>query len=148
MRASASETGIDQKKKLDLSDLNMRGLVDYMVTGKKETYRSNGTFGLTERWVFGQIEALRNANKDLPEVFGQIAKFYDAGQTTEDWLLALNKDKLTLTPGPTFKPMLLTYLSEYREDTVYSVKFDKEGKGKLETKDRSFMTLYAPGELQ
>jgi hypothetical protein len=39
------------------------------------------------------------------------------------------------------------YLTEYRSASDMKVQFDDKGKGNLQSKDRSNMSLYAPGEL-
>ena len=107
-------------------------------------YRSNG-LDIGETVSLRKLADSFSTDKEKVEAVAKtIRSFYDAGQTTEDYLMALNKNQ----DEEYDKTKFVAYLSEYREGATYDVKFDKEGKGKLETKDRSYMTLYIPGELQ
>ncbi len=136
---------------IKLSTLNIGGMLEWMAWWMRMKngitpigYRSNG-LDIGETVSLRKLADSFSTDKEKVEAVAKtIRSFYDAGQTTEDYLMALNKNQ----DEEYDKTKFVAYLSEYREGATYDVKFDKEGKGKLETKDRSYMTLYIPGELQ
>lgn len=144
--------GWSQMRKLDLWGVNMRGLVDFALSGlDKNKYRSNGSYVFWDSYAVSSFESLyRNNEKSLKPIFQEIQAFYNAGQTTEDWLLARTKiDK----PAENYdKSKFVNYLSTYREDTAYEFKKVewKDGesmKYRLNSVDRSFFTPYMPTEI-
>ncbi len=128
----------------------MRGLVDFALSGlDKNKYRSNGNFFNGDSLALSIFEPIfRNNEKELMPIFKEIQAFYNAGQTTEDWLLAKGK-AASLEKVPAVEDGdIYEYFSTYREGTIYEFKkIDDKGTLQLESVDRSFFTPYAPGEL-
>jgi hypothetical protein len=128
---------------LRMSDMNLRWLVDHTLGG---AYRSNGAYGPMESWTKENFMDFYNKNKAwLEPIMKEIQAFYNAWQTTEDWLLAkLSGSKTEKFELASFR----TYLATYREGT--DARFSKVEWGKsrrLDTDDRSFMTPYTQEEL-
>lgn len=127
----------------------MRGLIDFALTGlNKDKYRSNGSYLWGDSNALSIFEPIYKAHEgELRVVFQELQAFYNAGQTSEDWLLA--KEKMKTYDKPYDKKEFLSYLSTYREGTFYT--FNKTGDAKslrLESADRSFFTPYTPTELE
>ncbi len=149
-RSGSVDSGQLSSNYVNLGRLNIWWMIEWMANGMQTRngitaigYRSNGADNWESRDLAKLADSLSNNDKVI-ELAKKIRWFYDAWQTTEDYLIALNKNQNEKYD----KSKFVSYLSEYREGATYDVKFDKEGKGKLETKDRSYMTLYIPGELQ
>ena len=142
---------------IKLRSLNISSFIEWMARGmlapksngfkgmSVEWYRSNGADNgeTTALWKIAESMSASPHKEDIVKLAWEIRKFYDAGQTTEDWMIAVNKSK-TDNPPKYNKSDFVSYLSEYREGVAY--KLDKSGK--IESNDRSFFTPYAPGELR
>ena len=142
---------------LSLWDANIAALIEFCISGKLvetgafsldtfEWYRSNGKLGLGERATVREFKKIYEKNRqNLDPLFVELQSFYKAGQTTQDWLLA--KDRQT-TPDTFSRSVFINYLSTYREGVKHVVDFKDKKSANLLSDDRSFMTLYAPKELE
>ncbi len=142
--------GNDGDAYVDLSRLNMGSMIKWIARGMPMGtngltpvgYTSNGMDNGETKGLQKIAETLNTSgDKDKITNFSKkIASFYDAAQTTEDFLLAAHNSQDTT---PYNKEAFVASLSEYRSGTSYTL----DTNGRVESKDRSFFTPYAPGEL-
>ena len=143
--------GNDADNYVNLSMMNIGGMLKWMsrsmpMDGYNPVgYTSNGA----DNGETNQLRRIVNTlgvstdKAKITELAKQMVSFYDASQTTEDYLASVQKSTDTT---PYNKDTFIASLSEYRAWVVSKAEF-KDGKSKLESTDRSYFNPYAPGEL-
>ncbi len=143
-------SGNDGDAYVNLSSMNVASMIKWMARGMPMStngltpvgYTSNGMDNGETKGLQKIAETLGTSwDKDkIMNLSKKIASFYDAGQTTEDFLLAVHNSQDTT---PYNKDTFVASLSDYRASTTYTL----DANGRVDSKDRSFFTPYAPGEL-
>jgi hypothetical protein len=148
---------------ISLSSLNIGAFIDWMAHGMKiaskgwrgasvEWYRTNGADN-GETLALQKIADAMKGNPDVIALAKTIRAFYDANQTSEDWLIAQWKVRVDATREAYTQDDIKRYFTTYREGTFFDFRktWWKDGKTELyrfESADRSFFTPYPKGELE